>query len=525
MPNDARPNDARPYDAIVIGGGHNGLIAAAYLARSGRRTVVIEARDSAGGCASTVDALDGARVNICSCDHRTFRTTPIIDELNLYQHGLQYLDVEPAQLNMADDGSSAWPLFHDLERTLDALRLLHPDEVDNYRRYAKAAMPVAALILKMANETPSARHVLPTLARSRAAGVTTLLKWSRMSVGDVLRSFFSTSAFLGPAVATGPAVWGLSPETPGTGLGAISYALGHVAKTGRPVGGSGNLPTAVLNAFKAAGGELRTNSRVTAVRCEGEHVRGVTLHDGTEIDAPVVIGAADPHTLFVEWLRNPPAAANATVERWRTTHHADGYESKIDAVIDTLPEYHQFPADVAAKLGFNPVSPTMYVSPSLPAMHQAWLDKAEGKVAARPIMFANMPSVLDPTMRLADGSHVFSLEVLYTPYALAGGWEDTNEPERWLENYARLVQPGWLSGVRRFRTMTPAIYESDFHMPRGHATAFAGGPVAALLGKTPELTRYHTPVKGLFVTGAAAFPGAGVWGAPGRNAARVVLAS
>jgi hypothetical protein len=96
-------------------------------------------------------------------------------------------------------------------------------------------MPVAALILKMANETPSARHVLPTLARSRAAGVTTLLKWSRMSVGDVLRSFFSTSAFLGPAVATGPAVWGLSPETPGTGLGAISYALGHVAKTGRPL--------------------------------------------------------------------------------------------------------------------------------------------------------------------------------------------------------------------------------------------------------------------------------------------------
>jgi phytoene dehydrogenase-like protein len=513
------------YDAIVIGGGHNGLIAAAYLAKSGRRTVVVEARATAGGCASTVDALDGARVNICSCDHRTFRSTPIIDELNLRSHGLTYLDVDPSQLNMADDGSSAWPLFHDVERTLDALGMLHPTEVDNYRRYAQAAVPVASLLLELANATPSPRHVLGRVASRRGSGVATMLKWSRMSVGDVLRSFFTSQALLAPAVATGPAVWGLSPETPGTGLGAISYALSHVAKTGRPVGGSGSLPDAVLKAFVAAGGELRTSSHVERVRCEGDCVRGITLTDGTELDAPIVIGAADPRTLFVEWLTNPPAAASATVKRWRASTAADGYESKIDAVIDVLPEYQQFTESMANALGIDRLAPTTYVASPLPAMHQAWMDNALGRVAERPIMFANIPSVLDPTMGLADGSHVFSLEVLYTPYALAEGWDHTREPERWLENYARLVQPGWLSGVRRFRAMTPAVYETDFHMPRGHATAFSGGPVAALLGKMPELTRYHTPVKGLFVTGAATFPGAGVWGAPGRNAARAVIAS
>jgi phytoene dehydrogenase-like protein len=511
------------YDAIVIGGGHNGLIAAAYLARAGRHTLVVEARATAGGCASTVDALDGARVNICSCDHRTFRSTPIFDELNLKSHGLTYLDVDPSQLNMADDGTSAWPLFHDVERTLEALRMLHPDEVENYRRYAKAALPVASLLLELANEIPNPRRVLARIASRRGQGVATMMKWSRMSVGDVLRSFFTTQALLAPAVATGPAVWGLSPETPGTGLGAISYALSHAARTGRPVGGSGSLPDAVLRAFIAAGGELRTSSHVARVRCDGERVRGVTLTDGTEFDAPIVIGAADPRTLFVEWLTNPPVSANDTVNRWRASTAADGYESKVDAVIDELPEYQQFTEATARSLGIGRLSPTTYVASPLSAMHQAWMDNSLGRVAERPIMFANIPSVLDPTMQLADGSHVFSLEVLYTPYALAEGWHNTREPERWLENYARLVQPGWLSGVRRFRAMTPAVYETDFHMPRGHATAFSGGPVAALLGKTPELTRYHTPVKGLFVTGAATFPGAGVWGAPGRNAAHAVI--
>jgi phytoene dehydrogenase-like protein len=156
-------------------------------------------------------------------------------------------------------------------------------------------------------------------------------------------------------------------------------------------------------------------------------------------------------------------------------------------------------------------------------MHQAWLDQRAGRIAERPIMFANIPSVLDPTMRLADGSHVLSLEVLYTPYALEGGWEQTREPERWLDNFARLVQPGWRDGISRYRTMTPLRYEREFFMPRGHATAFAGGPVAALRGKDRELTRYETPVNGLYLTGAATFPGAGVWGAPGRNAAHVII--
>lgn len=514
-------------DAIVIGAGHNGLICAAYLARAGRRTLLLEARREMGGCASTVTALGNARVNICNCDHRVFRSTPIMEELGLAAHGLRYLDVTPGWVNMAHDGRPAWFLFHDVERTIEALRYTYPGEVEGYRRYVNDALPIARLIRDVANETPSPGSLLSRVARHRGRGVANLLKWSRMSVGDVMRSYFTAEGLLAPGIAMGPGVWGLSPETPGTGLGAIIYALEHAGNVGRPVGGSGAVPDAVLACFLAAGGTARTSSRVAGILCQGDATTGVELDDGTVITAPVVVSACDPHATFVGWLKNPPAAARPMVERWRSRPIEDGYESKIDAVMGELPRYRQVDYALASKLGVDPSVPSAVIGAPLAAMHQAWLDKAQGKVAERPNFIVNMPSVLDPTMQVpgADGGHILSLEVIYTPYALQGGWPTSDEPARWLSVYQSMVQPGWSSSIRRMRAMTPDIYESDFHLPRGHATSFSGGPLAALVGKDPELTRYQTPVKGLYLTGAATFPGAGVWGASGRNAAHTVLAS
>lgn len=510
------------HGAIVVGGGHNGLICAAYLAAAGLDTVLVEARDSVGGCSSTEHDL-GAHFNICNCDHTMFLAMPIREELALADHGLEYLMLDPIHQHLSWSGSPGFAISGSVDDTTEWLRRSHPTQVDGYRRYVAAARPMAELVVEMSMAPPT----VPTAARRvlarRGKGVTGLLRWSRMSVADVLGQFFTADPVIAGAITTGPAVWGVSPYFKGTGLGALSYAFKHVVPAGRPVGGSGALPASLASAFAAAGGTVRTGARMEAIVCDGDRVRGVQLADGSMIEAGVVVVATDPREAFVRYLRNPPAAATGLVNRWRASEQHEGYESKLDAVISVLPRYRGYES-----LGLNDsVSVTTAVSPSVAGIAAAHGLIAQGRVADEPMLLANVPSVLDPSMCSAEGHHVLSLEALFTPYRLQGGWPGSNEPARWLERYASLLDNGdeFLSGIQRYRAMTPDVYESQFQMPKGYATSFAGGPLAALIGRSTELTRYQTPVKGLYLTGAATFPGAGIWGAAGRNAAKVVLAT
>jgi phytoene dehydrogenase-like protein len=459
----------------------------------------------------------GSTVNICNCDHLTFRTTPVTEELNLTAHGLQYINIEPPQVNLDWSTGQPWEIWHDVEQTIESLAQSHPDSVDGYRRFARAAIPVAKLILDAASQPPTRGSLISSVIKRGGRGVTTMLKMSRMSAADVMREFFDNEAVIGPAMVEGPVVWGLSPETPGTGLGAIAFALRHVAQVGRPVGGSGALPESIKQSFLQSGGLLRTNTRVTGILCEGNSVSAVQTSDGATVTARIVVSACDPHRTFVSWLKNPPAKASSLVERWRTSTAGEGYESKIDAVTRAAPTL----AGVSARHS-TPIASTMIVSPSLAELHRGAQLMREGRTMPRMALFANVPSVADSTVSPA-GQHVLSLEALYTPYSFVDGWQSKDEPERWLKQFATLAQPGFMDSIIDWRVVTPADYESSFHLPKGHATSFSGGPLAAFMGTTPELTRYHTPIKGLYLTGAATFPGAGVWGASGRNAALTII--
>lgn len=508
------------HDAIVIGAGHNGLIAAAYLARHGLSTLLLEARNSVGGTASS-ETFAGAVVNICNCDHLTFRSTPIAGELDLARHGLDYLEMDPAQVNTDWTSGRGWTTHHDLERTLESLAHAHPGSVEGYRRYAETMVPVARLVLDAASRGSSRASLVGSSMRRGFRGVSALLRMSRMSAADVMREFFDDEEVIGPAMVEGPIVWGLSPETPGTGLGALSYALRHVVPVGRPRGGSGALPEALCAAFKSAGGRLETGTKVVSILCDGADVAGVQTADGRTITARVVVSACDPRKTFVSWLKNPPSRAASLVDKWSQSTPGDGYESKIDAVATQLP----LPRSLA-HLGMaerqSMAASTTIVSPSLAELHRGAQLLGEGRTMPRMALLANAPSAIDASLAPA-GRHVFSLEALFTPYSFRDGWASRDEPERWLRQYADLCEPGFFDSITDWRVYTPVGYEESFHLPRGHATSFAGGPLATLLGHDPELTRYRTPVRGLYLTGAATFPGAGVWGASGRNAARTII--
>ena len=512
-------------DAVVVGGGHNGLICAAYLARAGVDTLLVEARDQVGGCASTVGDLD-ARFNICSCDHTLVRAMPFMDDLDLAAHGLRYLEADPTTVYMGYDGSPPWLFFNDSERTIESIGRHRPAAAEAYRRYLADARPVAELSLEIGTGPASTPRMLARVLARRGRGGARLLRWSRASALDVLRSYFDDEALVMPAISNGPTVWGAPPDAPGTGLAGVLYAMRHMVKTGRPVGGSGALPDALAASFTAAGGRLSCGTAVTGLLMDGQAVRGVRLADGTEVTAAAVVTTCDPASVASRWLPEPTdRAARRFVDRARTQVPGEGYQSKIDAVITDVPSYPALEDSDLLDLfeGDATSEPNYVISPTAAELAEAHRLRSLGRVAPRPTMMANVPSALDPSMRSRDGHHVLSLEALFTPYDLEGGWEGSAEPARWLEVWSGLLQPGYLQSIDRYRTMTPDRYERELFLGRGYTPSYAGSPLSSLFGRRRELSRYRAPVPGLFLSGAGTFPGSGIWGAPGRNTANAVL--
>lgn len=517
----------RDTDVVVVGGGHNGLICAAYLARAGVATMLVEARDAVGGCASTVSDLD-ARFNICSCDHTLVRAMPFMDDLDLAAHGLRYVEADPATVYMSYDGSPPWLFFNDSERTIESIGRHRPEQARAYRRYLADARPVAELSLEMSTGPASTPKMLARLLARRGRGGVRLLQWSRASALDVMRSYFDDEALVMPAMSNGPTIWGAPPDGPGTGMAGMLYAMRHMVKTGRPVGGSGALTDALAASFTAAGGHLSCGTPVAGLLGDGRGVRGVRLSDGTEIAAGAVVATCDPAPVASHWLAEPHGArARRFVGRARSQAPGDGYQSKIDAVITDVPRYPVLEESGLLDLfeGRDPAQSNYVMSPSIEELAEAHRLRPLGRVAERPTMMANVPSVLDPSMLSRDGHHVLSLEALFTPYNLEGGWARSQEPARWLEVWSNLLQPGFLDSIDRYRAMTPDRYEREMFLPRGYTPSYAGSPLASLFGRHRELSRYRAPVQGLFLSGAGTYPGAGIWGASGRNAADAVLRS
>ena len=508
-------------EVVVVGGGHNGLVCAAYLARLGVDTILIEARSSVGGCASTVDDL-GARFNICHCEHNLVRAMPIIEELDLATYGLKYLETEASSICAFHDESDPWVIYSDIEKTLAGLAATHPDQVDGYKRYMRDALPVARLALDLAATQPSSYSFASRALQKRGEGLSRLLRWSRSSAMEILSHYFSDWHLIMPTISVGPTVWGLAPETPGTGMAALGYATRHINRVGRPQGGSGSLTDSTKVSFESAGGEVRCGSRVENVLIQDGSIRGVRLSDGEIINTRAVVAACDPKRVFVEWIGETPRKARKMVDKWRQLPVPEGYESKIDAVLKELPEPKWGEKIRATHNGLNPLGQTTIISPSPQDLIEAHEMRPLGEVATKPTMLIDIPSVPDDTLKTSSGEHILSLEVLFTPYSIQGGWDNSSEPRRWLDIWNSLMGSEGSEKIEEWRVMTPKNYENEFSMHRGHTPSFGTSPLSTFFGRDKELTRYKTSIEGLYLSGAATYPGAGIVGISGRNAAYVV---
>jgi len=418
-------------------------------------------------------------------------------------------------------------LFHDVERTLASLALVHLGEVAGYERYLDDLLPVAELALAMTGGAPTPRGVGRVLGRRRARGLSGLLRLSRHSAAEVLRDYFTSEALLGPVATTGPGVWGLPPQAPGSGFGRAGLRAAPPdahGPPGRRLGRAHRRPGWCGARRRREHPHRRTRRRNPVLgRARGRRrARRRRAHRGA---------AGRRRGRSSHAVRRPPrrhVACRATApDALAQPRGREGCERKIDAIIDVLPRARGIDEEHLRTLGIDdPLVPTAVVAPTLAGIAEAQAAAgAGGRPTADPEQRPLHPRSVDGP---SGGAHVFSLEVLFTPYRLAGGWAGSTEPERWLAAFAELLEPGFLDGVQRWRLVGPEDYERDFSMPAGYAPSFEGGPLAALTGRDRELTRYASAIPGLYVTGAGTFPGAGVSGAPGpqrrRRGARAAAA-
>jgi phytoene dehydrogenase-like protein len=521
------------FDAVVIGGGHNGLAAAAYLGRAGLRTVVLERRAVLGGACVTEELWPGFRVSRAAYVASLLRPA-LIRELDLARRGLRFLSRDPSSFTPLPDGRGLllgrdpaassreiarfsprdaarypdWERFlgrlsRSLEPLLDAPP---PDPAHPRLRDLGVALRVAARLLPLRGDLAEAAALL--LGPARAV----LERWFE---SEPLRSTLATDAVIGAWAA---------PSTPGTGYVLLHHVMGAIGGA-RGVwcyveGGMGQLAAALASAACDAGVEIRLESPVARILAEGGRARGVLLADGSTIEAGVVVSNADPHRTLLgllgrERLPEDVARAVAAIDLRSPV-------LKINLALDRLPA---FTGRTAAAPGPEHHGTIHLGARDLDALEASFAAAVAGDLPARPMIELTIPSALDRTLAPA-GAHVASLFVQHVPYApRAASWDQLRDPfaDRVLDLVDELA-PGFHASVLHREVLAPPDLEDIFGLTGGNIFHGAMSPDRLLfLRPAPGLAGYRTPVAGLYLCGAGTHPGGGVMGACGRNAAREIL--
>src|SRR5438132_5284508 len=527
-----------PYDAIIIGGGHNGLVTACYLARAKWKVLVLERRYLVGGACVTEETFPGFKVSTAAYVNSLFRPE-IIRDLRLKDYGFEVCERNPSSFSPFLDGRHLF-LGPDAQMNVREISKCRAKDAEAYPKYKAMLERVAAVV------EPTITQIPPNIVHPGLGGLWKIGKLGRSmqklgpGMGEAvevltgaarplldrwfeseeLKATLATDAIIGAMAA---------PSMPGTAYVLFHHVMGETngkrGVWGYVRGGMGGLTQALAKAAQALGVDIRCNTEVSRIQTNGGAVRGVALANGDEFQAPVVASNADAHVTFNKLLdagELPPDFA-AAVSRI----NYDSASLKINVALAELPNFR-----ACSGLEAGPQHRgTIHICPDQDTIERALDDAKYGRPSQQPILECTIPSVVDPTVA-PPGKHLMSMFIQYAPYKLRS--DNGRAPETWdqlrdafadrcfdlLNEYA----PNFKSSVLDRQVLTPLDLERTFNLTGGNIFQGAMSLHQLFFNRpVPGYANYRTPIRGLYLCGSAAHPGGGVMGAAGRNAAREIL--
>lgn len=519
------------YDAIIIGGGHNGLVTAATLAQNGSKVLVLERRETLGGAAATEEIFPGFRINTGAHDAGLF-LPEIVHKLDLKKHGLEMVESPVAVYAPQPDGK-ALILYRDIQKSRATVASFSKSDAEKLPEFIRFMDRMAGVLQGIRILTPpditqkNVNELLPwikSVLKLKRLGKTDMMEFLRilpLSIHEFLGEWFESDALKGALGASGVNGSMQGPRASGTTFVMLYHYLGRMNGGFRAsrfvLGGMGKLSTALANAARQHGAEIRTGAEVEHIIISDDRATGVTLKDGTEIEAKAVISNADPRHTFFTLVGAPNLGPE--FNRKVVNIRFRGSTAKMNLALNGLPKFRNTPND------HSNLSGHIIICPSLEYLERAYDDAKYGNFSQNPYLDIIIPTLLDSTLA-PEGKHVMSITVQYAPYHLKNNsWDEQRAQlgEKILNTISEYA-PGVKELILHQQVLTPLDWEREYGLFEG---SIFHGQMALdqllFMRPVPGWGRYSTPIEGLYLCGAGTHPGGGVTGAPGFNAAKEVL--
>lgn len=523
---------ASRYQAIVVGGGHNGLVAAAYLGRAGLRTLVLEGSPRLGGPAATVEFMPGYSTTVANSPGSL--EPKIVGDLELERHGLEFVRPDPTLVHPLD-GDRLYVGWRDPARNHAQLETFAPGEAQRYDAFFAYLQRFAdRLGISIFEPPPTLKHLVRNLTRLEdQEAFSRILFGNARDLMDEFELAPETQALIAPLAVVGGQV---APSTPGTPFNLMMRPLSLASlrdggaqdprliplrgSTGLPVGGMGAIIEALRKSLLAHGGEVRTAMPVASIRSSAGQVRGVVTANGEEYEAPIVISAISPHTTVLSLVDDTSQWGELMPKMKRKPMRGRAF--KVVLALDGVPRYAAATSDQqAAQLA----SAQFRIAPTLDYIEEAHTDMLLGRLSHKPVIWGLCPSMTSP-MLAPTGKHVLSLNVGNAPYRLREGtWEQQRDvfAKRTIARLAEYM-PTLPDLIRDYRVVDPTQFEREFGLVEANITHGDSLPFGSFwMRPLPGLHAYRTPTRGLYLSGNGTWPGNYISGICGHNASQAVL--